>query len=680
MRRLFLLCWIIGLSACSIAPLSDRTTPTSIPVEVATVAPTAIALTTDIRVESGGFSLSYPEGWITREISATLSLAADEAALERNSPGEQLVVTIDSTPIELLAAQYGEAAVADPETFFEVSSGGAQQAGYTLSATRPVSITGYPGLLADLNADGGAGRLAVFLTPDVAIRILGQANPTTWSAQSDLFDAILESIATFPPIIAATPIPAGAAEQPLLIDSGPPNFVLRLGGSSGPRTARFVSARGMAADPDGTIYLAESGRGIWVFEPDGTLRTTFGGEELLDAYDIARAANSDIFVADYGRNAIVHFRSDGTFIARFGSAGDEPEQFGISSPQRLALGPNGDIYALDSRPDADGNVQSSVIRFQSDGTFVERIELPTDLAPADLAIDASGNIYLADPFAGAVIKIAPDGEEMARFGDPSDPARLAGGAIDIDAQGHIYVATYGSGVLKLATTGRIIAGGGESASPGNLPAPGQFSLPNGIVAAPGGVVWVSDNTGEYSAISALRLRTDPEVAATAAAEATVLAITATPEATPVPIEALLRQWADTATASSFYAPDYDPEGATGPPDVAGCQDSPDAWASSDPNGLETLELSYETPVFARAISVHQNHHPGFISMIELIDERGETRTVYQGTPGRADTCPQVLTIEFEQTLTRIVGVRLTIDQRSGADWSEIDAVELVGLP
>jgi hypothetical protein len=142
----------------------------------------------------------------------------------------------------------------------------------------------------------------------------------------------------------------------------------------------------------------------------------------------------------------------------------------------------------------------------------------------------------------------------------------------------------------------------------------------------------------------------------------------------------LRQWASEASASSFYAPDYDPAGATGPPDVQGCQDSPDAWAAADPNGLETLELGFRRPVFAVGVVVHQSYNPGFISQIELLDERGVASVVYSAEPRLVEPCPLALEVNFAQTLTRIVAVRLTVDQRPGANWSEIDAVELIGVP
>ncbi len=677
MRRIATLLLAALLGGCSLIPpdLTSQEAPTTPEATLVPPTPTPPPLTGTLRLDEAGLELAYPSGWTTRVISNSITIAPSEQALESTSPGDELVLAIDATPIEALAARFGPSAAESPESFFEVSSGAAQDAGYSLAPTTPITVDGQPGLAADLTAAGGAGRLSVILSPVTAVRVLGQADPEAWARQRPIYEAVVASLRFFTPP-EPTPVPGVTAEQPELLDEGPPGFVLRLGGSSGPPERRFVSARGLAVAPDGTLYLAESRRGVWVFAPDGELTGTFGGDELLDAYDVARAPDGDLLVADYGRNAVARFRADGTFVGRWGSAGDGPDQFGLSSPQRIAIGPDGSVYALDTRPGLEsGRVVSSVVRFSEDGRLLARIELPADLAPADLAVDEAGAIYLAESFGGSVVKLGADGSELARFGDPAAPQRFAAGAIDLDPQGNIYLATYASGVVKLAPSGIVIASGGSTVMPGSTPGPGEFSLPNGIAAGPGGVVWVSDNSGEYSAVTALRLQADPSAAATAQA--------ALPEATAAPTpapETLVRQWASEATASSFYAPDYDPAGATGPPDVTACQDSPDAWASADPNGLETLELSFRTPIFAVGVNIHQSYNPGYISKVELIDERGEASTVYTATPGPAASCPAVLELSFEQTLTRIMAVRLTVDQRSGANWAEIDAVELVGVP
>jgi hypothetical protein len=147
----------------------------------------------------------------------------------------------------------------------------------------------------------------------------------------------------------------------------------------------------------------------------------------------------------------------------------------------------------------------------------------------------------------------------------------------------------------------------------------------------------------------------------------------------VPEELLLRQWASEASASSQYNENYAADGATGPPDVEGCRSSEQAWAPVAPDTRETLELTYSMPVFASQVHVYQSHQPGAITQIELLDEQGDYTTVYTSTATLNSECPSVLNVQFQPTLSRIVGVRLTLDQRKEANWIEIDAVELVGL-
>jgi sugar lactone lactonase YvrE len=676
--------WMLSLALCMLLaacttpslPSAEPAAPTDEP-EAATPSvepsPTPVTLDETARLEHGGVSLRYPSGWHTSQQTRTLTLAPTRAALDASEPGESLVVLVASVPRETLEAQHGITATDELDELFALSRSVPEQAGYTLGTTRTITVSGRTGLSAPLEATGGAGELVVLPTDTHLVRIVGQAGPETWAEEQPLFAEMIDSLRFFDATEPPTPTPPNMAAQPVLVREGPPGFVLRLGSAEGPRGGRFVSARGLTTAPDGTLYVAESSRGVWAFEPDGTLIRTIGEDVLLDAYDVALGPDGDLFVADYGHNAIARFRPDGTLVQQWGQAGDQPDQFGLLSPQRIAIGPEGSIYALDSRV-ALGNssATSSVMRFSDEGVFLERIDLPAGSAPNDIAVDRVGTIYLADTFSGSVAQVDRTGNLIARLGADFVEDGMTPGAIDIDQRGNIYVATWGNGILKLSTNGVLLATAGTSAEPGTTPAPGEFSLPNGIAAAPGEVVWVSDNDGEYSAITGLRLTSNPEAQATANAEAEL-------SASPVPEELLLRQWASEASASSQYNESYAADGATGPPDVEGCRSSEQAWAAAAPDTRETLELSYATPVFASQVLVHQSHQPGAISQIDLLDEQGDATTVYTGTATLRSECPSVLEVQFQPTLSRIVGVRLTLDQRREANWIEIDAVELVGL-
>ncbi|MCU0492125.1 MAG: NHL repeat-containing protein [Chloroflexaceae bacterium] len=413
---------LVVLAACTLPSAAPPATPEA-PAGSPGPAPTSPPLEASYRSEVGGFALNYPQGWATRETSTTLLLAPSPADLERAAPADGLLIQIDSQP-------QASPPITTTETLFASSSAGLQQAGFTVGMPATMQVGGSPAQVADLQASNAAGRLLVIVSPTRQVRLLGQATPAGWQQQEGLFTAIVNSLRLFAPVV-ATPVPPDQATQPALLRQGPPGFVLRLGGSSGERTGRFASARGMAAAPDGTLYLAESSRGVWVFQPDGTLLRTFGKDDLLDAYDIARAENGDLFVADYGRNAIAHFRPDGTLVQRWGGAGDGPEQFGVSSPQRLALGPGGDVFALDVRQQ-EGNTVSSLVRFQPDGTFVERIALPEGAAPTDIVLDRVGNIYLAESVGGADME---RGRAATLAAGAADSTRGYGGGIGQPAHG-----------------------------------------------------------------------------------------------------------------------------------------------------------------------------------------------------------------------------------------------------
>lgn len=111
-----------------------------------------------------------------------------------------------------------------------------------------------------------------------------------------------------------------------------------------------------------------------------------------------------------------------------------------------------------------------------------------------------------------------------------------------------------------------------------------------------------------------------------------------------------------------------------------CGDSQRAWASADPNGLETLTVQFAKPVYALGVNIHQNFNPGFVSTVELLDREGRATIVYTAQPKLiSEPCPYVLEVKFDLSEELIDTVRITLDQRTGANWSEIDAVELFGL-
>jgi len=152
-----------------------------------------------------------------------------------------------------------------------------------------------------------------------------------------------------------------------------------------------------------------------------------------------------------------------------------------------------------------------------------------------------------------------------------------------------------------------------------------------------------------------------------------------PEVIIEPTPVVLSQWAVEAEASTQYGqPDWSALRATGAPDVEGCVDDPRAWASARGNGLEWLQLHYAESVYATEVRIYQTLGRGSIARVILIDENGESQTVWEGTDA-AEPCPGILSVPVVRTATRITEVRVELDESRTGFWNQIDAVELIGL-
>jgi hypothetical protein len=145
----------------------------------------------------------------------------------------------------------------------------------------------------------------------------------------------------------------------------------------------------------------------------------------------------------------------------------------------------------------------------------------------------------------------------------------------------------------------------------------------------------------------------------------------------------IRQWAVSAKASSQYGESsWNAEQAIGAPNVTDCGDNGLAWASESSTGaLDWIELTYATPVIPTGINIYQSYNPSQVIEVDLIDTDGTTYTAWQGSPKKVSTCPDLMTITFDKKQEMLVEKVIVIVDQSilGLGWTEIDAVELVGI-
>lgn len=149
------------------------------------------------------------------------------------------------------------------------------------------------------------------------------------------------------------------------------------------------------------------------------------------------------------------------------------------------------------------------------------------------------------------------------------------------------------------------------------------------------------------------------------------------------------QWAVSATASSTYAGDknpdsrtgYTPSQAAGAPNIERYGDSANAWVTETADkGIEWLEVKFAKPVHATQLRLRQNYSPGAIIKLELIDEAGARQSIWQGVDDRQYAGNAIAWFDrtFEKTPYKVTGARITLATNAVGGWNEIDAVQLLG--
>ena len=254
-------------------------------------------------------------------------------------------------------------------------------------------------------------------------------------------------------------------------------------------TARFRNPRGIAADPNGTLYVADSGNHtIRQIDPDNTVSSLAGhagtsgtdnGTRSTAYFDtpsgVAVDSGSNVFVADAGNHAIRKIAPDGTVTAFAG------------------------IPGLSGTDDGTG----SAARFYN---------------PTALAVDSVGNLYVADTGNHTIRFISRDGAVITLAGQPgvsgsADGAGTAAqffqpGGVAVDAYGTVYVADSGNQtVRKIALSGSVTTLGGMAGQSGWVDGVGtttpSLNLPMGIAVDNQGSLYVADDGNDRIALGAV---------------------------------------------------------------------------------------------------------------------------------------------------------------------------------
>lgn len=299
------------------------------------------------------------------------------------------------------------------------------------------------------------------------------------------------------PTLAAALVPKGVA-----VDALGNLFVIDAGSATGqrPSTIRLVAA--------GIITtLACNG-------PDPLGSPPFG--PILDVHQalcgnltgVALDGADDVFIAQGGGRTID--------LLPVGSGLVAIDITDVNGPQNLAGDGKGNVYVADSgncrivRTDkfgASAPVAGGTCGFSGDNGFALAASLSF---PTGVAADGGGNIYIADTDNGRVRKVdtsgiittlAGNGCIITGAGDggPATGASLCGpAAVAVDTSGNLFIAENGAGLIRrVDPTGIIttIAGGlsNTALGDGGLATNAMLQFPYSLALGSGGKIYVSDS-------------------------------------------------------------------------------------------------------------------------------------------------------------------------------------------
>ena len=239
--------------------------------------------------------------------------------------------------------------------------------------------------------------------------------------------------------------------------------------------SQFLTADGLFAAPNGTIYAAGGWNKTDIFEisPEGFVSSFATG--LDGPIHMAMDADGNLYVSTWNDRKIFRLDEEGG-IELFA----EVDPY----PTGLAFGPDGNLYVGHAPPSGTGGISKvtpgGVATNFVIGRGVDR--------PVGIAFDDDGNLYSANLYDTRINKITPSGEVTFLANAPAQVNTFTIGHT-VYAGGALYATDIGHHqIMRIALTGAIsvFSGTGNQGDVDGDGSSAQFAQPNGITASADG--------------------------------------------------------------------------------------------------------------------------------------------------------------------------------------------------
>jgi sugar lactone lactonase YvrE len=218
-------------------------------------------------------------------------------------------------------------------------------------------------------------------------------------------------------------------------------------------SAKLSQPLGMDVDPDGNLYIADTGNNrILKCSRRGELRREVGGfgfdkQQFDRPVDVWAGNGLDVFVVDYNNQRLERYDKELNYISSYYSDETQNESLQFGYPAAIGFSTIGELFLADHefnrvlRIDSFGKPKSSFGDFNWGEGRLAR--------PAKILIDANRKIFVSDSTADEIVEYDYYGNFLQRFGagvlrDPAGMARLRAEGRGQRASDLLFVADRGN--------------------------------------------------------------------------------------------------------------------------------------------------------------------------------------------------------------------------------------------
>ena len=231
--------------------------------------------------------------------------------------------------------------------------------------------------------------------------------------------------------------------------------------------------------------------------------------------DVAVDAAGNVYVADYGNNRIQKVTPDGVVstLAGTGNAGSvdgDGKRASFNGPTGVAVDAGGNVYVADFRNNLVRKITSTGVVSTLAGTVTNPADSTNTtpsvfFGPSGVAVDASGNVYVADSGDNQIKVVSPSGVVTSLAGSLNAGSNDGKGAaasfynptgVALDASNNVYVADFLNNLIRKITPAGVVttvAGNGSIGNKDGLDTAARFYFPNSLTVDAAGNIYVTDD-------------------------------------------------------------------------------------------------------------------------------------------------------------------------------------------